>query len=126
MSAQLPGRRQRLPWPRQPGPASKANNIDVTGGTVAECLFNSGIAGCWEYLTLQVTLTNGCRFAVGGPGTTDDCGRFFHKGIDKCDGSSTQYKQGNTVTSNSAVWRIDPNVAGREFDMFAFQRTTAL
>ncbi|KAK2074979.1 hypothetical protein P8C59_009144 [Phyllachora maydis] len=86
------------------------DNIDVTGGTGAECVFSFGLAGCWEYLTLQVTVTNGCRFTVDGPAATDDCGRIFRQAIDQCDTSSTQYKQGGTVTSNCAVWRIDPNV----------------
>jgi hypothetical protein len=86
------------------------NNIDVTGGTAAECIFSFGIAGCWEYLTLQVTVINGCRFTIDGPSPSDNCGRIFREAIDKCDTSSTQYKQGGTITSNCAVWRIDPNV----------------
>ncbi|KAI8625119.1 hypothetical protein F5Y19DRAFT_277848 [Xylariaceae sp. FL1651] len=86
------------------------NNIDVTGGTAAECIFTFGVAGCWEYLTLQVTVTNGCRFTIDGPSPSDNCGRIFREAIDKCDTSSTQYKQGGTITSNCAVWRIDPNV----------------
>ncbi|KAI0552393.1 hypothetical protein F4679DRAFT_535452 [Xylaria curta] len=86
------------------------DNIDVTGGTAAACVFTAGISGCWEYLTLQVTVMNGCRFTIDGPSPSDDCGRIFRKAIDKCDTSSTQYKQGGTITSNCAVWRIDPNV----------------
>ncbi|KAI0865017.1 hypothetical protein F4860DRAFT_527723 [Xylaria cubensis] len=86
------------------------NNIDVTGGTAAACVFSFGISGCWEYLTIQVTVINGCRFTIDGPSPTDDCGRIFREAIDKCDTSSTQYKQGGKVTSNCAVWNIDPNV----------------
>jgi hypothetical protein len=47
---------------------------------------------------------------MDGPGVTDDYGRIFREVIDKCDTSSTKYKQGGMVTSNCAVWRIDPNV----------------
>ncbi|KAF2967621.1 hypothetical protein GQX73_g5940 [Xylaria multiplex] len=85
-------------------------NIEVMGGTAAACVFSFGISGCWEYLTIQVTTTSGCRFTVDGPDVTDGCGRIFREVIYQCDASSTQYKQGGTVTSNCAVWRIDPNV----------------
>ncbi|KAI1097516.1 glycosyl hydrolases family 18-domain-containing protein [Jackrogersella minutella] len=78
-----------------------------TGGSELECLF---IGLCQVVITLSVTVTNGCRFTVDGPSPSDDCGRIFRKAIDKCDTSSTQYKQGGTITSNCAIWRIDPNI----------------
>jgi hypothetical protein len=81
-------------------------DVDTTGGSGAECAF----LGCAEVLILSVTVTNGCRFTVDGPSPSDDCGRIFREAIDKCDTSSTQYKQGGTITSNCAVWDIDPNI----------------
>lgn len=68
-----------------------------------------GALGCTEVLHLSVTVTNGCRFTIDGPSPDQDCGRIFREAIDKCDTSSTKYKQGGTITSNCAVWDIDPN-----------------
>ncbi|PSR80523.1 glycosyl hydrolases family 18-domain-containing protein [Coniella lustricola] len=68
-----------------------------------------GELGCTEVLQLSVTVTNGCRFTVDGPDTDQDCGRIFREAIDQCDTSSTKYKQGGTITSNCALWVIDPN-----------------
>ncbi|KAI1373409.1 hypothetical protein F4677DRAFT_448485 [Hypoxylon crocopeplum] len=81
---------------------------DPTGGSGAECFFTVGLL-CDITITLSVTVMNGCRFTIDGPSPSDECGRIFRKAIDKCDTSSTQYKQGGTITSNCAVWRIDPN-----------------
>ncbi|CAJ2504363.1 Uu.00g117570.m01.CDS01 [Anthostomella pinea] len=78
-----------------------------TGGAGATCFF-TGV--CDVTITLSVTVTNGCRFTIDGGSASDECGRIFRQAIDKCDTSSTQYKQGGTVTSNCAVWRIDPNI----------------
>ncbi|KAI1157988.1 glycoside hydrolase superfamily [Nemania serpens] len=79
---------------------------EPTGGSGAECFF---IGLCDVNINLSVTVTNGCRFTIDGGSANDECGRIFRKVIDQCDTSSTQYKQGGTITSNCAVWRIDPN-----------------
>ncbi|KAI9661784.1 MAG: hypothetical protein M1821_009023 [Bathelium mastoideum] len=76
--------------------------------------YNAGVclphnAGCTEILLLTVTVTNGCKFAIDGPEPNQNCGRIFREAIDQCDTDSTKYKQGGTITSNCAVWRIDPN-----------------
>lgn len=89
-------------------------DVDPTGGSGAECFFSFGLA-CEIAIQLSVTVTNGCKFTVDGPGTSDDCGRIFRQAIDKCDTSSTEYKQGGTVTSNCAVWTIDPNERAETF-----------
>ncbi|KAI1749014.1 hypothetical protein F4782DRAFT_514853 [Xylaria castorea] len=81
-------------------------NSDPTGGSGAECFF---IGLCDVTIKLSVTVMNGCRFTIDGGSAKDECGRIFRRAIDECDKSSTQYKQGGTVTSNCAVWRIDPN-----------------
>lgn len=82
------------------------NGADPTGGSGAECFF-TGV--CDIAIVLTVTVTHECCFTIDGPSTSQDCGRIFREAIDKCDTSSTQYKQGGTVTSNCAIWRIDPN-----------------
>lgn len=82
----------------------KYYNSNPTGGSGAECFF---LGLCEVYITMSLTVTNGCRFTVDGP--HGECGRIFRKAIDQCDTSSTMYKQGGTITSNCAVWRIDPN-----------------
>ncbi|KAI0181430.1 hypothetical protein GGR52DRAFT_524499 [Hypoxylon sp. FL1284] len=81
------------------------DSSDPTGGSGVECAF-TGI--CDVTIRLSVTVTNGCRFTMDGPKPSEECGRIFRQAIDKCDRSSTQYKQGGTVTSNCATWRIDP------------------
>lgn len=72
---------------------------DYNGGTYF------GSLGCTEVIHISVTVTNGCRFTMD----ENDCGRVLRKAIDQCDTSSTKYKQGGTITSNCAVWDIDPN-----------------
>ncbi|KAI6091579.1 hypothetical protein F4821DRAFT_226439 [Hypoxylon rubiginosum] len=82
---------------------------DPTGGSGLEC---ATIGLCDVDITLSVTVTNGCRFTIDGPSPSDECGRIFRQAIDRCDTSSTQYKQGGIITSNCATWRIDPNIDG--------------
>ncbi|KFA82003.1 hypothetical protein S40288_07998 [Stachybotrys chartarum IBT 40288] len=52
---------------------------------------------------------NGCRFRMGGNGPREECGRILRRIIDECDTSSTQFKQGGTLSSNCADWSFDPN-----------------
>ncbi|KAI9704109.1 MAG: hypothetical protein M1836_006970 [Candelina mexicana] len=58
---------------------------------------------------------NNPEFKIDGPNPDQDCGRILRKIIDKCDQSSTQYKQGGTVTNNCAIWRIDPGLIVTRF-----------
>ncbi|MCJ1283616.1 hypothetical protein MMC26_002947 [Xylographa opegraphella] len=69
----------------------------------------AGALGCFVDIYVSVTVTNGCRFTVDGPDPDQDCGRIIRETIDRCDQSSTRFKQGGTVTSNCAVWDFDPN-----------------
>lgn len=100
LDASVRGAAHTLHWTRY--------NSNPTGWTGAGCFFSGGLA-CQVAVHLSVTVTNGCRFTVDGPGARDECGRIFRRAIDECDTSSTEYKQGGTVTSNCAVWNIDPN-----------------
>lgn len=69
--------------------------------------------GCFDLIHISVTVINGCRFTMGGKGANQECGRILRKAIDQCDTSSTEFKQGGTIKSNCAGWRIDPNVNWR-------------
>lgn len=89
-------------------------NADPTGWTGAGCVFSTGIA-CEIVISLSVTVTNGCKFIIDGPSANDECGKIFRKAIDQCDQSSTEYKHGGTVTSNCAVWNIDPKEEAEGF-----------
>jgi hypothetical protein len=64
---------------------------------------------CSVDIYISITAINGCRFNIDGPGTNQECGRIFREAVDKCDTDSTKYKQGGTVTSNCAIYNIDPN-----------------
>ncbi|KAI0118066.1 glycosyl hydrolases family 18-domain-containing protein [Hypoxylon sp. NC0597] len=86
--------------------ANAEHTLTITDHNAGVCL---GALGCTEALHLSVTVTNGCRFTIDGPSPDQECGRIFRQAIDKCDTSSTKYKQGGTITSNCAVWDIDPN-----------------
>ena len=66
-------------------------------------------SSCFVDIHVSVTVTNGCRFTIDGPDPDQDCGRIIRETIDKCDTSSTRFKQGGTVTSNCAIWSFDPN-----------------
>ena len=57
---------------------------------------------------ISVQGINNCEFTIDGPNPDQDCGRILREIIDKCDQSSTRYKKGGTVTSNCAIWRMDP------------------
>lgn len=59
---------------------------------------------------------NNCAFDIDGPAPDQECGRIIRKIIDKCDQKGTQYKQGGTVTSNCAIWRVDPGFIPVDFD----------
>lgn len=65
---------------------------------------------CFVDIYVSVTVINGCRFTIDGPDPSQDCGRILRETIDKCDQSSTRFKQGGTVSSNCATWDFDPNV----------------
>lgn len=84
------------------------HSLSLSDHNAGVCLHVAN-AGCTEVLELSVTVTNGCRFTIDGPSPDQECGRIFREAIDQCDTSSTKYKQGGTITSNCAVWRIDPN-----------------
>ena len=79
----------------------------LTGDYGAAC---AGPLGCFDRTSISVTVTNGCRFTMDGPSRSDQCGRILRQTIDKCDQSSTKFKQGGTVTSNFAIWSLDPNL----------------
>jgi hypothetical protein len=75
-------------------------------GFGAHCFF----LGCFDIIKISVTVINGCKFSMGGKGANQECGRILRRAIDECDQSSTDFKQGGTIESNCAQWRIDPNV----------------
>jgi len=77
-------------------------------GFGAHCIFDGW---CFDVIKISVTVLNSCRFTVGGSGFDDGlCGGVLRKAVDKCDGKSTEFKQGGRVVGNCAEWRIDPNV----------------
>ncbi|KAL8671886.1 MAG: hypothetical protein Q9168_003623 [Polycauliona sp. 1 TL-2023] len=59
---------------------------------------------------ISVQGLNDCAFDIDGPFPDQECGRIIRKIIDKCDQKGTQLKQGGTVTSNCAIWRVDPGI----------------
>ncbi|KAI0415555.1 hypothetical protein F5X98DRAFT_376668 [Xylaria grammica] len=67
------------------------------------------IDGCFVLAQISVTVKNGCRFTVGGKGPRAEYGRITRHIIDECDTSSTEWEQGDTLESNCASWRFDPN-----------------
>ncbi|KAM3067387.1 hypothetical protein ACMFMF_009878 [Clarireedia jacksonii] len=72
----------------------------------AVCVDNA----CFDYISVSVTVTNGCAFTIDGSSPSDQCGRILRRAVDECDQSSTRFKQGGTITSNCATWLIDPNI----------------
>lgn len=66
-------------------------------------------AGCFVNVVMRVTVKHECRFRMGGNGPREECGRILRRIIDECDTSSTQFKQGGTLSSNCADWSFDPN-----------------
>ncbi|KAJ8070648.1 hypothetical protein OCU04_001019 [Sclerotinia nivalis] len=72
----------------------------------AVCVDNS----CFDYISVSVTVINGCAFTIDGSSPSDQCGRILRRATDECDQSSTRFKQGGTITSNCATWLIDPNI----------------
>lgn len=66
--------------------------------------------GCFDYVSVTLTVINGCAFKVDGSSASDECGRILREAVDRCDTSSTRFKQGGTVESNCAKWLIDPNI----------------
>lgn len=82
--------------------------------TITHDYYNGGVCvgslGCTGVNHLSVTVTNGCRFTIDGPDTDQQCGSIFRKPVDQCNTDSTKYKQGGTITSNCAIWDIDPNL----------------
>lgn len=89
--------------------------LDATSSTSRHTLAGEygavcgGPIGCFVQIHVSVTVTNGCKFTVDGSDPDHDCGRIIRETIDKCDQSSTRFKQGGTVTSNCAIWSFDPN-----------------
>lgn len=79
----------------------------LTGDYGAVCI--SELDSCFVEVHLSVTVTNGCKFTIDGPDPDQECGRIIRETIDKCDQSSTRFKQGGSVTSNCAIWSFDPN-----------------
>ena len=79
---------------------------------------------CADYVGVSVGVINGCQFTIDGP--HKECGRILREAIDQCDGSSTRYKQGGVVTSNCAVWRIDPNFGPMPLDGILKRRASGL
>ncbi|CAD6447523.1 8ee79419-bd96-49f7-bc53-35763a80c0cc [Sclerotinia trifoliorum] len=72
----------------------------------AVCVDNS----CFDYISVSVTVINGCAFTIDGSSPSNQCGRILRRATDECDQSSTRFKQGGTITSNCATWLIDPNI----------------
>lgn len=88
--------------------ATSLNSLHtLTGYYDAVCV---GSLGCFVEIQIRVTITNGCKFTIDGGNPEQDCGRIIRETIDKCDTSSTRFKQGGSVTSNCAVWSFDPRV----------------
>ncbi|KAF1997002.1 glycoside hydrolase family 18 protein [Amniculicola lignicola CBS 123094] len=91
--------------------ASKPNTLRTMNnepGFGAHCMCCD--LGCFDMIHISLTVINGCKFTVGGKGNNQECGRILRRAIDECDESSTEFKQGGTIESNCAQWRIDPNV----------------
>ncbi|KAL1858931.1 hypothetical protein Daus18300_009801 [Diaporthe australafricana] len=81
----------------------------VDGSTKTFDLGGSDCKDCTLFIYMSITVKNGCRFKVEGPGNNQNCGRILRRIIDECDTSSTEGKQGGTVDDNCSTWRIDPN-----------------
>ena len=79
----------------------------LAGQYNADC---AGLLGCFVYIYVSVTVTHGCKLTIDGATPDHDCGRIIRETIDKCDTSSTRFKQGGKVTSNCAIWTFDPNI----------------
>jgi hypothetical protein len=89
--------------------ASQPNTLrTLTSYSYEDCI--GDLDACFVQTIVSVTVINGCRFTMDGPSPDQDCGRILREPIDKCNTASTQFKQGGTVTSNCAEWRIDPGV----------------
>ncbi|KAH6603914.1 hypothetical protein Trco_007360 [Trichoderma cornu-damae] len=68
-----------------------------------------GNVGCLVDVLMSVTVKNGCRFTMEGKGANQDRGRILRLMIDECDTSSTETKQGGTLSRNCADWGFDPS-----------------
>ena len=81
--------------------ASVPGAQDVTNGIgwAVQC---TGKLGCFTSIIISATAIHGCRWELGA----DDCWRILNRAVDECDRSSTEFKQGGTVDSNCADWRI--------------------
>ena len=77
------------------------NNGDGYG---AHCM--GDVAGCFVHIFISMTAINGCKWTMEGSGANQECGRILRRAVDECDQSSTEHKQGGTVDSNCANWRI--------------------
>ncbi|GIJ86559.1 hypothetical protein Asppvi_005448 [Aspergillus pseudoviridinutans] len=89
--------------------ASQPNTLrTLTSYSYDDCI--GDLDACLLQTIVSVTVVNGCGFTMDGPSPDQDCGRILREPIDKCNTASTQFKQGGTVTSNCAEWRIDPGV----------------
>ncbi|XPS72969.1 Chitinase [Ascochyta lentis] len=75
-------------------------------GYGAHCM---GELGCFVHIYISVTAINGCKWKMEGSGANQECGRILRRAVDECDQSSTEHKQGGTVDSNCAQWKIDPD-----------------
>ncbi|KAI9798404.1 MAG: hypothetical protein M1833_004798 [Piccolia ochrophora] len=72
----------------------------------------------WNYgqgntvdVKISVTVTNGCDFKIEGNGDDDtECGRILRRTFDECNTDGVNFKRGGTVTSNCAIWALDPTI----------------
>lgn len=68
---------------------------------------NTGL-GCILDIHISVKVINGCKVEIDGDTGKEWCGGSFRQAIDKCDQNVTKFKQGGKVTTECAVWTIDP------------------
>lgn len=60
-------------------------------------------------IVVSAKAKDGCRVIIGGSNKGDGCKRVLRRAVDECDTSGENDKQGGTVESDCAFWRIDPN-----------------
>lgn len=60
---------------------------------------------CFVKIELRMEVINKCKITVV-------CGLGLRRPVDKCDQTSTKYKQGDKLKSNCIVWGVDPTLVG--------------